>query len=102
MVVSADCDEEKYDLNVVEHVDPLLTLRPLSTNVKHAVCQVASVENSLADASCSKPCAQNILICGCEVFGEKAIEVGEVAGRLLVVHWHMEARRCSSLLKIVM
>lgn len=53
MVVSADCDKEKYDLNVVEHVDPLLTLRSLSTDVEHAVCEIAGVEDGLADASCS-------------------------------------------------
>jgi hypothetical protein len=26
VIVSANCDKEKYDLNVVEHMDPLLTL----------------------------------------------------------------------------
>jgi hypothetical protein len=53
VVVTADCNQEKDDLNVVEHVNPLLTLRPLSANVEHAVGQVASVEDRLADTSCS-------------------------------------------------
>jgi hypothetical protein len=53
VVVTADCNQEEDDLNIVEHVDPLLTLRPLSANVEHAVGQIASVEDRLADTSCS-------------------------------------------------
>lgn len=53
VVVAANCDQEEHDLDVVENVDPLLTFRPLSTDIEHAVRQVTSVKDSLADASCS-------------------------------------------------
>lgn len=51
VVVAANCDQEENDLDVVENVDPLLTFRPLSTDIEHAVRQVTSVKDSLADTS---------------------------------------------------
>lgn len=51
MVEAADRHEEHDDLYIVKDVDPLLPLRPLSSYVKHAVCQVANLKNGLANPS---------------------------------------------------
>jgi hypothetical protein len=50
MIVAADGDQEEYHLYVVEDVNPLLSLRSLSTDVEHAVRQRTSLEDGLADS----------------------------------------------------
>jgi hypothetical protein len=47
VVVTTDGDEEQYDLHVIEDVDPLLALRPLTTHIDHLVCEVAQLEYGL-------------------------------------------------------
>ena len=41
VVVTTDGDKKQHDLNIVEDVDPLLPLRSLSADIKHAICEVA-------------------------------------------------------------
>lgn len=64
MVVAADGYEEQDDLDVVEDVDPLLAFRSLSTNVEHAVGEVASVEDGLANAGGAESCTEDVLVGG--------------------------------------
>jgi hypothetical protein len=47
VVVTTDGNEEQYNLHVVEDVDPLLSLRPLTTDIHHLVCEVAQLEDGL-------------------------------------------------------
>jgi hypothetical protein len=51
VVVAADGDKEEHDLHVVEDMYPLLPFRSLTTNVEHAVCEVAELEDGLGDTS---------------------------------------------------
>lgn len=62
MVETTDCHEKQDDLDIVKDVYPLLSLRSLSTNVKHLVCEVARLENGLADARGTKSCSENVLV----------------------------------------
>lgn len=64
VVVAADGHKEQHDLHVVEDVNPLLALRPLAADVKHAVSEIPGVENGLADARGSQACAQDVLVGG--------------------------------------
>ena len=47
---------------IVEHMDPLLPLRPLSAHVKHAVGQLVELKVALADACRLQPTTQYVLI----------------------------------------
>lgn len=78
VVIATDSDQEEYHLHVVEDVDPLLAFRSLSTNIEHAVCEVTSVKDGLADAGGAETCAQNVLVGRQIVFGEEPVDVGEV------------------------
>lgn len=62
MVETTDCDKKQDDLDIVKDVYPLLSLRSLSTNVKHLVCEVARLENGLADTCGTKSCSENVLV----------------------------------------
>jgi hypothetical protein len=62
MIVAADGDKKEDHLYVVENVNPLLALRSLSTNIKHAVYIRIDVKKRLADACRSQPCSKNILV----------------------------------------
>lgn len=53
MVVPADGNKEKNDLHVVKDVNPLLPLGPLSTDIEHAVREIAQLEYCFCDAGCS-------------------------------------------------
>lgn len=49
LVVFGDGDQEQNRGDVLEAVDPLLTLGTLTTDVEHAVCQVANDKRGLGD-----------------------------------------------------
>lgn len=85
MVKATDRDQEKHHLNIIEYVDPLLSFRSLSADIKHAVCEVSRLKHRLADARRSQPCSEDILIVWEVVFGEEAVDVAEVAARVLVL-----------------
>ena len=53
MVVAANGDKEEDYVDVVEAMDPLLTLRPLTTNIEHTECKVAGLEDRFANTSCA-------------------------------------------------
>ena len=82
LVVFRDSHEEEDCRDVLKAVDPLLSLRPLSTNVKHAISQFANDECSLSDASGLDTGAQNILVIGQVVRLSDAGDVVEVARRV--------------------
>ena len=79
LVVSADSDEEEQAVDVLEAVDPLLTLRTLASNVEHAVCEIAQVEDRLGDTRCAQTRAQHILVCWNVVAREEAVYILEEA-----------------------
>lgn len=50
LVVSRNSHEEEKAVNVLETVNPLLSLGTLASNVEHAVCQLAEVEDGLCNS----------------------------------------------------
>ena len=51
LVVLRDGNKKEDRCDILKAVDPFLALRPLPTNIKHAVCQLADDECSLCNAS---------------------------------------------------
>lgn len=64
LIVLRDSYQEEDGSDVLEAMDPLLPLRPLATNVEHAVCQVANEEGCLCDTSRLHTRTEDILIVG--------------------------------------
>jgi len=62
LVVLGNGDQEENGGNILEAMDPLLTLRTLTTDVEHAVGQIADDESRLSNTSGLDTRAQNILI----------------------------------------
>lgn len=78
LVVSTDCNKEEQAVDVLEAVDPLLTFRSLSSNVKHTVCEGAKVEDGLGDTSRPQSGAQNVLVCWHVIWSEQSVHILEV------------------------
>jgi len=68
LVIFRDSDQEKNGGDVFETVNPLFTLRTLTTDVEHTVGQVANNEGCLGDTGGLDTRAKNILVGG-EVVG---------------------------------
>jgi hypothetical protein len=49
VVVTTNGDKKQYNLHVVEDVDPLFSLRSLTANIDHLVCEVAQLEDGFGD-----------------------------------------------------
>lgn len=79
VIETADGYKEQDDLYVVENVDPLLSLRALTTDVKHLEGQVAGIEDSLTDTCRPKACTQDVLVSGDVVLLKQSAEITHVA-----------------------
>lgn len=84
LVIFGDSHQEEDSGDVLEAVNPLLTLRSLSTNVKHSVGEVANNESSLGDTSRLDSRSENILVIGDVVGLSDAVYRIEVAGNIRV------------------
>ena len=62
LVVLRNGDKEEYGGDILEAMDPLLSLRTLSSNIKHAICKVTNDESSLRNSSGLDTGTKNILI----------------------------------------
>lgn len=63
LIVPANSDEEEQTINILKAMNPLLALRALSSNIKHAVCQVPQIKDRLRDSRRAQARAQHILVC---------------------------------------
>jgi uncharacterized protein YuzB (UPF0349 family) len=79
MVVATDGNQEEDHLHVIKHMDPLLSFRALSTDIKHSICQVAQVKYCLTYPCRPQSCPQDILVGGEVVSGEQAVDLVEEA-----------------------
>lgn len=79
VIETADGYKEQDDLYVVENVNPLLSLRALTTDVKHLESQVSGIEDGLTDTCRSKACTQDVLVSGNIVLFEEPAEITHVA-----------------------
>ena len=80
LIVLRDGNEEEDGGDVLKAVDPLLTLRSLSTDIEHTVGQVANNEGGLGDTSSLYTRPQDILVIWHVVVHSDAINVVEVTG----------------------
>jgi hypothetical protein len=80
LVVLGNGNKEEDSGNVLEAVNPLLSLGPLSSNIEHAIGEVSNDERSLSDTCSLDTGAENILIVGHVVRLCDALNVVEVAG----------------------
>jgi hypothetical protein len=79
LVVFGNGDEEENGGDVLEAVDPLLTLRSLTSNIEHAVGKVTNDECGLGDTSCLDTGSENVLVVGNVVGSGDAVNRIEVA-----------------------
>src|SRR5256885_13651791 len=47
LIVSTNCNQELQAVYVFKAVNPFLSFRPLTTNVKHPICENAKLKDSL-------------------------------------------------------
>jgi hypothetical protein len=81
LVILGNGDEEQNGGDILEAVNPLLTLGSLATDVEHAVCEVTNNECGLGDTGGLDTRTENILVGG-EVVGlSNALNGIEVAKR---------------------
>lgn len=64
LVVSGQRNHEKKTLNTLKAMDPLLSLRTLSTNVHHAEVHLAQFKEGFRDTSRPQTGLQHILVVG--------------------------------------
>ena len=62
LIVLRDGDQEQNRRDVFETMDPFLTLGSLTTDIEHAVCQVADDKGRLGDARRLDTRSKNVLI----------------------------------------
>lgn len=60
LIVLGDGDEEHDRRDILEAMNPLLSFRPLSTDVEHAILELADLERSLGDSRRFDSRAQDI------------------------------------------
>lgn len=63
LVVLRDGYQEENGCYILETVNPLLTFRSLTTNIKHTIGQVADNESGFSDTGCLDTRPEDILIC---------------------------------------
>jgi hypothetical protein len=73
LVIFRDGDEEKNSGNVLEAMYPLLSLRPLATDIEHAVGQISNDESSLGNTGCLDTRPEDVLVVGDVVGGGNAL-----------------------------
>jgi hypothetical protein len=79
LVVFGNGDEEENGRDVLEAVDPLLTLRSLTSDIEHAVGEVANDECGLGDTGCLDTGSEDVLVVGDVVGSGDAVNRVEVA-----------------------
>ena len=79
LIVLRDGNKEEDSGDVLKAMDPLLSLRSLSSNIEHTVCKVSNDEGGFSDTSSLDTGAQNILVIWHVVMLGNALDVVEVA-----------------------
>jgi hypothetical protein len=79
LIVLGDGDEEENGGNVLEAVDPLLSLRSLSSHIEHAVGEISNDEGGLGNTSGLDTGSENILVVGHVIGLSDTVDVVKVA-----------------------
>ena len=80
LIVLGDSDEEEDGGDIFEAVDPLLSLRSLSSYIEHTVCEVANDEGGFGNTSGLDTRTENILVVWHVIGLGDTLNVIEVAG----------------------
>jgi hypothetical protein len=83
LVVLGNGDEEEDGGDILEAMDPLLSFRSLSSNIKHAISQVPNDEGGLRNTSGLDTRSKHILVVGHIVWLSDPLDVVEVAESLI-------------------
>jgi len=78
LVVLAQTDQEHQSSNVLEAMNPLLTLRPLATDVEQLVCELANLESRFGDTGGLDTRPEDILVSGHVTMRRHAVDRVEV------------------------
>lgn len=81
LVVFGNSDKEEDGGYVLKAVNPLLSLRSLSTNIEHSICEVSNNERSLSDTSSLDTGSEDILVVGHIIALGDSLDVIEVTRR---------------------
>lgn len=79
LVVLGNSDEEQNGRHILEAVNPLLTLRPLATDVEHAVSEVTNDKGRLRDTGSLDTGSQDVLVVGHVIGSSDTSNVVKVA-----------------------
>jgi hypothetical protein len=79
LIVLGDGDKEEDCGDILEAMDPLLTLRALSSNIEHAVCKISNDEGGFGDTSSLDTRSEDVLVIWHVVGLSNAVNVVEVA-----------------------
>jgi hypothetical protein len=79
LIVLRDGDQEENGGDILEAMDPLLTLRTLSTDIEHPVCELADDEGGLCNTGGLNTRPQDILVVWHVVVLGDAGDIVEVA-----------------------
>lgn len=82
LVVLGDGDKEENGGDILEAVNPLLTFGTLTTNVEHAVGEVANNESGLGDTGCLDTRTENVLVAGKIIGLSNALNGVKVASKV--------------------
>lgn len=92
LVVLGDGDKEENGCDILEAVNPLLTFRTLTTNVEHAVGEIANNESCLGDTCCLDARTEDILVTGQVVGLSNALNGVKVASKVRLALLYVIAR----------
>ena len=81
LVVFGNGNQEQNGGDVLEAVNPLLSLGSLTTNVEHTVGEIADDESSLGDTGSLDTRAEHILV------GREVVGLGDTVNGIEVARW---------------
>jgi len=73
LIVLGDGDQEQDSSDILEAVDPFLSLGSLSTNVKHAISQILNDEGGFCDTGGFDSRPEDVLVIWHVVMGSDAV-----------------------------
>ena len=87
LIVLRDGDKEENSCDILEAVNPLLSFRSLSSDIKHAVCKITDDESRLSNTGRLYPRSQDILVVRHIVGLSDTLNIVEVARNSALVKW---------------
>jgi len=87
LVIFRNGDEEKDRSDIFKAVNPLLSLRSLSSDIKHTVCEISNDEGGFGDTGSLDTRSENILIVWHVVWLCDAVDIVKVAEKRTISLW---------------